>query len=92
MYEAVRGYHLTRSELVGALENHFKDSMVILHVNGFAKMLMFQRISERAMTVLQMVKNDENEEDMKLIMKKISKDIKRDVSEMQFDEMNNKRQ
>ena len=44
------------------------------------------------MTVLQMVKNDGNEEDMKLIMKKISKDIKRDVSEMQFDEMNNKRQ
>ena len=56
MYEAVGGYLLSRSQLIDALKHHFNDDLVLLQGKGFAKMLMFR---EKAMTVLQMVKDDE---------------------------------
>ena len=54
MYEGLGGYQLSRYELVDALQAHFKRDLVAIHVNGFAKVLMFR---ESAMMVLKILIN-----------------------------------
>ena len=90
MYKDIGGIFVTRSQLIDALKGHFNDDIVILHVNGFAKILMFH---EKAMAALQMVRDDEDQDDdLTPLMKKLSKNIKRDIADIPVDtDMYNKR-
>ncbi len=84
MYKDFGGCHLTRHALVDALETHFSEELIAIHVNGFAKMLMFR---ESAMVAFKLVK-EEDDSDLTPLMTKMSKQVKEEVSEMPFDKAN----
>ena len=84
LYESKGGAILSRLELFDAVQKHFGDNTLVMHVNGYVKMLVFKH---KAFSVLQMLKDD-NENDVGGTMsaiKTLSKTVKKEAKEIHTD-------